>query len=428
MSLINGIRRQWCWVILGCAGAIVHLGTAFLRLGTFFPHPKLVDFAGFYAAAWAIRQGLSPYGLSPEFIAALRVRTDLPFTPPIIYNPPIWPWLLQPLTFFNFSAAAVIWLTVNLALLAWSAMRLARLAGHGGWKARGIVLLLSLTFGPVFLDLTLGQTSVVLLATALAIGGALRSRKAAPLWAATAAGLAVGAKIFPLIWLRAFFFLRCWRLFLLATLMALLALIITFVIAPAGNQDYWFHFLPERITSASEQADVDDQSLVAWFDRLGRPQTFQIPGLSTTQQHTVTWSLPWSINRDVIRWGGSAFALMLALAPMVVLIRARDTQAEGAFYLWLLYGLILFPHIERYNHTLLLPAMAWLWGWGGWQRGIAVAAYFLVGLSRLTHLWAILLPVPWGPLASGFGLYAVLMLGGGLAASLWNWGYEWLRS
>jgi hypothetical protein len=29
-----------------------------------------------------------------------------------------------------------------------------------------------------------------------------------------------------------------------------------------------------------------------------------------------------------------------------------------------------------------------------------------------------LLPAPWGPLASGFGLYAVFLLGGGMAISL----------
>lgn len=121
---------------------------------------------------------------------------------------------------------------------------------------------------------------------------------------------------------------------------------------------------------------------------------------------------------------------LLALIPLIVLFRTGPAQAEGAFYLWVLYWLLPFPHTERYNHVLLLPAMAWLWARSETfahrsetlaQRGrnLVILAYFLAGLSRLTHLWAILLPAPWGPLASGFGLYAVLLLGGGTVALLW---------
>jgi len=81
--------------------------------------------------------------------------------------------------------------------------------------------------------------------------------------------------------------------------------------------------------------------------------------------------------------------------------------------------------------VLLLPAMAWLWGHslsegdgrGKWQRRVVVVAYALVGLSRLTHLWAMLLPAPWGPLASGFGMYAVFLLGAAIVVTVWpsNW-------
>lgn len=43
--------QRWLWAILGVAGALIHFGTALLRLNTFFPYPNLMDFAAFYAGA-----------------------------------------------------------------------------------------------------------------------------------------------------------------------------------------------------------------------------------------------------------------------------------------------------------------------------------------------------------------------------------------
>jgi len=414
------IGQRWLWGIVGGTGALIHFGTALLRLHTFFPYPKLADFAAFYAGAWAVRMGVSPYQWSPEFLETLRTEASLSGYLPIPYNPPIWLWLLQPLTLFSYPVATVVWLLLVLTCVAWSAIALAQLAGYQDWKYRGVVFLLILTFGPMFLDLTLGQNSFFLLAAALIIGQALRTEtKDRRLSAALAGGLAVGAKLFPLIWLGALPFLRRWRLFVFAVLVVLLVLILPFLLAPAGSQDYWFRILPKRVSSASEQVGIDDQSLVAWLDRLGRPYTFGVPGLSATQQHTVTWLPPWSFAPQAIRVGGYLLVALLALIPLVVLFRANPADAEGAFYLWVLYGLLPFPHTERYNHVLLLPAMAWLWSRGGRGRNLVILAYFLVGLSRLTHLWATLLPAPWGPLASGFGLYAVLLLGTAMVILLW---------
>jgi hypothetical protein len=418
------IGQRWLWGIVGGAGALIHFGTALLRLGTLFPYPKLMDFAAFYTGAWAVRLGISPYGWSPAFLESLRAKTSLPPHPPIPYNPPIWLWLLQPLTFFSFPVANVAWLLLVLVFLGWSAIALAQLAGYQGWKHRGIAFLLVLTFGPTFLDLTLGQNSFFLLVVVLVIGQALRSTaKGARLSAALAGGLAVGAKLFPLMWLGALPLLRRWQLFVLTILVVFLVLGLPFLLAPAASQSYWLDILPQRVLSASERVGVDDQSLVAWLDRLGRPHILQVPGLSAMQQHTVSWSPPWSVAPQVIRLGGYFFVALLALVPIAVLLRTDRAEAEGAFYLWVLYGLLLFPHTERYNHVLLLPAMAWLWArsetFAQRGRNLVILAYFLVGLSRLTHLWAILLPAPWGPLASGFGLYAVLLLGGRMVIYLW---------
>jgi hypothetical protein len=469
------IRRCWPWLAIAGVGFVAHVGTALLRLSTFFPSPKLLDFAGFYASAWAIRQGLSPYNLPPEWLQSLQTAQAIPLTPPVIFNPPFWPWLLQPLTSFPFPVAASIWLLLNLALLAWATIALADIAGYGhlprtergteyqaarrsGWTIWMPLFFLVLTFGPVFLDLTLGQTSVVLLATALAMGRSLSryqpagtgSRPANPaknagrstgnaerdsgrsglvstLAVALAGGLAVGIKLFPLTWLAALPFLRRWRELILVTLLIVAILGLGFIVSPTSSQNYGKYLLTERLVTSSEVSSVDDQALIAWLDRLVRPQTFAVSGLGVEHRTTVVWSPPWMVDARVVRWVGYFLLALFLLPCLFLLLRVVPEQHEAAFYLWVLYGLIALLHIERYNHVLLLPAMAWLWGRtasrrrgrGRWQRIVVVVAYALVGLSRLTHLWAMLLPAPWGPLAAGFGMYAVFLLGVAIVVSLW---------
>jgi len=479
------IRRYWPWLAIAGAGFVAHVGTAVLRLSTFFPSPKLLDFAGFYASAWAIRQGLSPYNLSLEWLQSLQTAQAIPLTPPVIFNPPFWPWLLQPLTSFSFPVAATIWLLLNLALLAWATIALADIAGYGhlprtergteyqprtsrqpcaerraeylehgtedrergaehqagrrsSWMIWVPLFFLLLTFGPVFLDLTLGQTSVVLLATALAIGRSLSRLKEGGTWsrwrrsgpalaAAIAGGLAVGVKLFPLTWLGALPFLRRWRELLLMALFVVAIFVLGFVVSPTSSQEYGKYVWTERVATASKVTSVDDQALVAWLDRLVRPQTFAVSGFGVEQRTTVVWSPTWTVDARAVRWVGYALLALLMLPCLFLLLRVVPQQHEGAFYLWVLYGLLALLHIERYNHVLLLPAMAWLWGRtappgggsGRWQRFVVVLAYALVGLSRLTHLWVMLLPAPWGPLAAGFGMYAVLLLGVAIVVSLW---------
>jgi hypothetical protein len=415
------LKQHWYIAAPAGLGFFVHLTTAILRIRTFFPYPKLLDFSGFYAAALALRSGLSPYDLPSDWLQSIQITKSIPFRPPSIYNPPLWPWLLQPFTFVSFPVAAWLWLFLNLALLAWSALMLIRLAGYHGKRAMAIALILALTFGPAFLDLTLGQTSILLLASVLFIGYRLHRTTKTHLWqTGFVMGLATSAKFFPLTWLGGGILLRRWRFVILGTLITAGFLVLGVALMPDANMDYWLHFLPQRITSASEQASMDDQSLSAWLDRIGRPHTYSVPGLNVSEQVLVTWSPPWSFDPRFLRWTGYALAGVLALPVIVLLLQTTSAQAqvEGGIYLWVLYTLAIFPHIERYNHTLLLPAMAWLWRRGEWQKTTAAFAYLLVGLSRLNHFWIITLPTPWASLASGFGLYATVLLGVSLYVSL----------
>jgi len=131
----------------------------------------------------------------------------------------------------------------------------------------------------------------------------------------------------------------------------------------------------------------------------------------------VTWSFPWNLSHRAIQSVSGALILILAALLLFAWIRNNCREAEGMLYALVLLSLLVFPHVERYNHALVLPAMAWLWRQSPPYRSLTVIAYGMFGLSRLNHLW-VLLPSPLGPLASGFGLAGVLILFFGLAHSL----------
>ncbi len=129
------------------------------------------------------------------------------------------------------------------------------------------------------------------------------------------------------------------------------------------------------------------------------------------------WNPPWAVEPAYLTAVAYGLLGALGLAVAGVVWRAGPHEPEAVFYLWVLYALLPVPHTMRYNHVLLLPAIAWLWGRGAQARWYASAGYCLAALSRLTHVWAVL-PAPWGPLTSGFGVVAVCVLGAGIARDL----------
>ncbi len=74
-------RRQTIVLGICCCAAVVHVGTAVLRLGAFLPFPQSVDFSAFYAAAHALRQGSFTHGLSADWLSALQHQVAIPSLP-----------------------------------------------------------------------------------------------------------------------------------------------------------------------------------------------------------------------------------------------------------------------------------------------------------------------------------------------------------
>jgi alpha-1,2-mannosyltransferase len=206
--------------------------------------------------------------------------------------------------------------------------------------------------------------------------------------------------------------MRRWKQLAVSLILTIAVLGAGFLLLPDSNRVYWLQHLPQHINAAADQGSVDDQSLVAWLDRLTQPQTYEVPGLESGKRRQIVWEPGWALDPGWVQITGYVLGGILGLAVMYAVVRSHGKLNQGGFYLWVLYILVIFPHMERYNHALLLPAMIWLWQRG--QYKLVIVVYLLTGLSRLNHLWVTLLPSPWAPLASGVGLFAVLTLMGGI--------------
>lgn len=414
--------RRVVWGVVAAVGVILHGGTALLRLGTFWPYPRLVDFSGFYAAAWAWRAGHAPYAMPETWLTQLMTAQRIPFRPPPIYNPPPLILLVVPLTLTPFPVAAWLWTLLNTGLALLAARWLAELAGLRGRRAWGVAALLTLTYGPLVLDMSLGQVSVVLLTCALLW---LRGKDEQRLrWSSLALAVATGLKLFPVTWLGAAL-LSPWQArktalrYSLAALMALALLSV--VLMPTPTYDYAKDVLFGRVSSASAMPGVDDQSLLAWAVRLTQPQRFVLHGVEASAQRVVSWTPRNVVPYPAVVGVVAALLTLLGVAALAALLQAREeTQRLGAWSAWLVLGLIALPHMERYNHVLLLPALAWLWGARPQRRGWVIGAYVMEGLARLTHAFAGAFPFPLAAWMTGWGLYAALLIFGVVVIESWK--------
>ena len=186
------------WTVIAIGAGFVHLGTAALRMNSFFPTVQAMDFSSYYAAAWSFRLGMPPYAFSPGLLDFLAKTQNLTHTPPLCASSPLWIWLIQPMTALAFPSSAALWLLLNLMAACICHVLLVRIAGYSGWKTVLATLPVTFSFGPLFLNLTLGQNALVLLLCALVMSTVANSNTRVnkvvwiPLWI-----LAVAAKIFP---------------------------------------------------------------------------------------------------------------------------------------------------------------------------------------------------------------------------------------
>ncbi len=398
--------RKAFWAFVLFSAAAVHFGTAAARIGNF----NSMDFSSYYAAASSVLLDISPYPFSPELLASLSETRDLPAQVPRFNSAPLWAWLLQPLTVLPFPYAAVLWLFILALTAICCHVLLVKIAGYRDWKIIAAALPVTITFGPMFLNLTLGQNAVVILLCALIMGEALRNPSShsealwIPLWIAS-----VAAKIFPVLWLGCPPFLKRPRALVIAPVICFAAFLAIAWLKPEVNDSYWRRYLIDRAQHYGRRgAGIDDQALGSYLGRIAKSRSFEFSGLDVHEKHRIVWNPPWSFSDKSVRLASAAAVILLGIWLLYSWIRSRNRNPEAELYSLILFTLLLFPNMQRYNHLLALPAMAWLWGRGG--RELAIAAYALFALSRLNHVWAIYLPSSLSVPASGFGLFAVLTL------------------
>jgi len=415
-------RREALWLGIALVGVLLHAGTALLRLDTFVPYPRLLDFASYYVGAWSLRLGYSGEEHWQEVLRIVSANQNLALSPTPPYSTPVWQLLVVPMTVVPFPAASTIWLVLLVGMCVWAHFQLAHLAGCAQPRTIARTLPLTLTFGPLFLNLTLGQSGPFLLVCMLllmldvanGVGGERRHRlypTAVVSWL-----LATAAKVFPGLWAAVWGLSRRWKDAAIALACALLLCGLAALVAPKETADYWTSLLPVRALGHMADPSHDDQSLIAFMGRLAGPTSFSVSGLSVEKRTWVTWDLPWQIPE----WASSTLAaIVLAVLGWITVkacLQCMQPLPGAAVCLVVLFTLMLVPHMERYNHILVLPAMAWLCGRGVRERQVAIGSYALFGLSRLNHLW-VRAAAPVGPLLSGLGLAGVLLLWAGIVQS-----------
>jgi len=410
--------RFWkiCGAFILLAAGVVHFGTAALRINSLHS----LDFSSYYAAAASSRLDISPYPFSPEFIVFLEETQDLPGKVPPFNSAPLWAWLLQPLASLPFASAAVLWMLILAAIVICCHILLVKIAGYKDWRIVAATLPITVTFGPMFLNLTLGQNAIILLLCALVMGEALRTRSRyfrilwIPLWI-----VAVAGKIFPVLWLGCRSLIRRPSTFLIASGFFLAAFLGMVWLKPVVNDSYWRHFFIGRAQIyANKSAGIDDQALSAYLRRIGKSgSTGRVHGINVRERHKVIWKMPWEFSNQTIQRASMTIAVLMGIWLLYSWIRSRNRSPDGELYSLILFILIFFPHMQRYNHVLALPAMAWLWQRVPWGRNLTIAAYALFALSRLNHVWAVYLPSTLAMIVSGFGLFGILILFAGVTYS-----------
>lgn len=403
------------WTITLFAAGAVHFGTAAFRIQSF----NYLDFSSYYVAATASRLDISPYPFSAELLASVAETHDFPDKLPQFNSPPLWAWLLQPLATLPLVSAAVLWLVILFAITICCHVLLIKIAGYKDWRIILFTLPITVTFGPVFLSLTLGQNAIVLLLCALIMGEFLRKRSRyfsvlwIPVWI-----VAVAGKIFPVLWLGCRPFITRPRRFLIASVFCLAAFLGAAWLKPAVNDSYWRHFIVHRTQKFTQKGvGIDDQAINAYFSRIGKSRKFVLRGINLQEKHKVIWNMPWEFSDRSIFLTSLTIVVLLGIWLLYSWIRSRNRSPDRELYSLILFTLVFFPHMQRYNHLLALPAMALLWQRGGWGRNLAIAAYALFALSRLNHVWAIYFPSTLASMASGFGLFGVLILFIGVTCS-----------
>jgi hypothetical protein len=122
---------------------------------------RFIDFAHYYTYARLVAEGANPF--DPAAVAAMDARLALARSPGPADYPPLFYLLVQPWTWLPFRAGALAWLATAHVALATTAVLLLRSATAVPPARVAAVLFVGLMYQPLYEDLVVGQSNVMLL-------------------------------------------------------------------------------------------------------------------------------------------------------------------------------------------------------------------------------------------------------------------------
>jgi hypothetical protein len=337
-----------------------------LRSGPGLDQLPLHDFVEYWAAGRLVVSGANPY--DPDAVLALERQAGRTEECLLMWNPPWVLPLVAPLGLFDAHPSSqlsscrvgrLLWLLLNLAVLAWCADRLWVLYG-GPESGRVVAVALAFGFFPTYMALVIGQISPLLLlgATAFLVlqpppqgdskSAMLGSLKAAIRGSDFSAGaasvlLAVKPHLVYLFWLALLLwavYQRRWRV-LLGGALAGAALTLAAVAMDPGVLGQYWHTLTHRPPEQYRSPTLGTLLRLAVGDGSFRWQFLaMLPGLAWFAWH-------WGRNRDRWDWaeqtpllllvsvlttsyGAWPFDLVVLLVPVVCVAAALARRGSAA--------------------------------------------------------------------------------------------------
>jgi hypothetical protein len=367
---------------------------------TLTPESLRFDFVNYFGGAQAAAHGTDIYA---DFRRSWGTQA---WVVAYIY-PPFFALVLAPLTSFGLLAAARIWLLVVQAAFFGSLLLILRIHPELGRSGRRLLLLASLGFMPVYLNLKFQQVATVwlLLITATLWAGLRRHTGLAGASIAAAASL----KVSPIFLIPLFARLGRWRIAAMGSVMLVMLTVVTMLAAP-GSWQFFTVVLPRIGLGTANWDNGSVDGLVSRIVELapnlfgGATQTVAkaviaaaaivVIGVTLWQSRrgsSEAWSLRLSVSALItsllivssVTWQHHLVTLLLPLATGIAWIGVRR---PGARYGWWLFAAYAMCWVDR--RAFPLPSDLQVHSWSDAALVLAGTSVKLVGLLLL---WTLLL-------------------------------------
>lgn len=402
-------RRKVVLAALGLMAALLCV-ISFVRNLPALLRPAPIDLAAYYAAARLLNEGRADELYDLEAQRAAVAGEGVGSVAGGYIYPPFLAVVMRPLASLPFRVAALVWLALNLALLAASARSLLPIARLSPSAAHVLlVFAFCLLLPPVTATLALGQINILLLfllVNAALLAGSASALPARERLAGLLIGAAAGMKLFPLVVLVPLTLRRRWAV----VLWGLVGIVLTVAVGIAGGGGLanTSRYLQEIVPSIPSPSLPTNQSIAGAVQRLLQSSVERFSVLSVDNEVSVVAcalvELP-SLVRPMTL-GLSAGVLLVTLW---VLLKSPNGMAGSDISLALCAALLVLPLAwEHYHVLLLLPWATWLGSTQKRRQAIPVMLLSVLALG-VQRFWKPLgvagVPV-W---ALSFGLLAVLV-------------------